>query len=201
MVNPSSRAELRLDLRSAHVLCADATLLGLDIMAQILHGFGVAQVVRASSPDEFRDQIKKKTFDLIVVDAGLGSDEGFELVRGLRTQGPEPNRVAPVICVSGYTPKSQVVAARDCGANFVVAKPLSAGVMLDRILWLARHDRLFVESPNYVGPDRRYKNSGIPDGRVGRRKGDLSGDAGKASGVNMSQDEVDSILKPQRLGL
>ncbi|MBL8774010.1 MAG: response regulator [Phenylobacterium sp.] len=201
MVAPADKPELRLDLRSAHVLCADSTSIGLDIIAQILHGFGVAQVVRACGPQEFRDWIKKKTFDLIIVDAEIGDHEGFELIRALRTSAPEANRVVPVVCVSGYLPKSRVVAARDCGANFVVAKPLSAGVLLDRIVWLGRHDRLFVESPNYVGPDRRFKNSGIPSDTGGRRAGDLSVNVGHPIGANMSQDEIDGMLKPQRLGL
>lgn len=201
MVNPTSRLEPRLDLRSAHVLCADSTALGLDIVAQILHGFGVAQVQRASDPIQFREWIAKKAFDLIIVDSALGNDEGFGLIRDLRVNGPEVNRTTPIIAVTGFTPRSLVVAARDCGANFVIVKPLSAGVILERIIWLGRHDRLFVECPAYTGPDRRFHNAGIPAGVTGRRKGDLSANLGEVAGANMTQDEVDSLLKPQRLEL
>lgn len=202
MVSPTpSRIEPRLDLRAAHVLCADSTTLGLDIMAQILQGFGVAQVQRAADPEQFRHWLGKKAFDLIIVDSSLGNDEGFQLIRELRVGGPESNRTAPVIVITGFTPRSLVLSARDCGANFVVAKPLSAAVVLERIIWLGRHDRLFVEAPGYTGPDRRFKNAGIPSGVVGRRKDDLSPTIGEVAGENLSQDEIDGLLKPQRLEL
>lgn len=201
MVSKPSRIEPRLDLRAAHVLVADSTPLGLDIIAQILQGFGVAQVQRAGDPEQFRHWLNKKAFDLIIVDSSLGQDEGFHLIRELRVSGPEVNRTAPVVAITGFTPRSLVLLARDCGANFVVVKPLSAAIILERIIWLGRHDRLFVECPSYTGPDRRFRNAGIPAGVTGRRQGDLSPKLGEVAGENLTQDEIDSVLRPQRLEL
>jgi hypothetical protein len=60
---------------------------------------------------------------------------------------------------------------------------------------------MFVESETYVGPDRRFKNTGVPVGTKGRRKGDLSADVGEAVDPNMSQDDIDNLLKPNRVAL
>jgi CheY-like chemotaxis protein len=190
----------RLDLRSAQVLCADESSQGLDILSQILMGFGVQHILRAQSADEVRHILSSQTLDLMLLDAGLGGN-GHEIVRWLRTSQLEPNRFIPVVVLAGHTPKSQIEQARDCGSSFVVTKPISAKVLLERIFWLGRAKRLFVEAPQYCGPDRRFKNDGVPGGVQGRRKGDLSAHVGEPQAPNMSQDQIDSLIKPQKVSL
>ena len=91
--------------------------------------------------------------------------------------------------------------ARDCGAHFVMTKPLTPITVLERVLWIAREGRRFVESDTYMGPDRRFKNEGVPAGQVGRRRDDLVGDVGEASTPNMEQDSIDGMLKTRRVNL
>ena len=89
--------------------------------------------------------------------------------------------------------------ARDCGANFVVTKPLAPRVLLDRIAWLGRETRGFVEiGDGYVGPDRRFKAYGPPAGEAGRRRDDLPLEVGEAVESNMSQDDIDALMNPRR---
>lgn len=190
----------RFDLRDARILCADETLSGQEVLSQILMGFGVQTVSRVETPEAFRKAMTDRSFDLVLMDSALGGN-GYERVRWLRTSRLEPNRYTPAIVVAGHTPKSQVEIARDCGASFVVAKPISPAVLLQRILWIGRAGRLFVEAPNYTGPDRRFHHEGVPAGMKGRRKDDLSGQLGEAVDRNMSQDEIDGMMKPQRLAL
>ena len=59
--------------------------------------------------------------------------------------------------------------ARDCGANFILARPLSPEVLLERILWIAREKRHFISCSSYVGPDRRFHEAGPPVGMPERR--------------------------------
>jgi hypothetical protein len=66
-----------------------------------------------------------------------------------------------------------VTNARDCGAHIVMAKPLTPKAVLDRIVWVARTGRRFVESDKFVGPDRRFKEGGVPEKvGAGRRRED-----------------------------
>ncbi len=67
--------------------------------------------------------------------------------------------------------------------------------MYDRLAWAAQPKRAFVESETYVGPDRRFRLL-APPGVVGRRATDLSIEIGAATEPNMSQDEIDSLIKP-----
>lgn len=196
----SLNSDTRVDLRHARVLCADETTQGVEILSQILMGFGVQNIVRAQSPDDFRRHLTNQAFDLILIDALLGGN-GYELIQWLRRSNLDVNRYAPSIILAGHTPRSQVEMARDCGANFVVTKPVSPTTLLDRIVWIGRSGRMFVEAGAYVGPDRRFKNEGVPGGAKGRRKGDLSAVIGEAVDPNMSQDDIDSLMKPQRMAL
>ncbi|QTC87051.1 response regulator [Brevundimonas pondensis] len=188
----------RIDLSEAQVLCADDSASGLDILSQILMGFGVQQIGRAQNAEAFRQQVNAQAYDLFLVDSSL-SGNGFAEISWLRHSAQEPNRYAPVLALAGHTPLSQVKMARDCGANFIVRKPLSASVMLDRILWMGRAGRHFVEAGVYMGPDRRFRYEGVPDGHPGRRQTDLSAEVGDAVDPNMSQAEIDSLLQPQKV--
>lgn len=200
MVTASIPDGVRLDLKAARVLCADENSQGLDILGQILMGFGVQHVTRAQTAEDVRRVLASQPFDLVLIDASMGGN-GHEIVRWLRTSTLEPNRFVPVIVLAGHTPQSQVESARDCGSSFVVTKPISARILLDRIYWVGRAARMFVETERYAGPDRRFKNEGVPGGGKGRRKGDLSADVGEAKEPNMSQDQIDSLMKPQKVAL
>ena len=74
-------------------------------------------------------------------------------------------------------------------------------VLLQRILWLTKDQREWVECETYVGPDRRVRNYGPPLGMAGRRAGDLSAHVGVALEPNMDQSDIDMLLKPQRVAL
>jgi hypothetical protein len=108
------------------------------------------------------------------------------------------NRLAPMMLISGHTVQSSITKARDCGANFVVAKPITPKVTFDRVMWLAREERQFVVTPTYAGPDRRHKTFGPPPGTKGRRHDDVSAKVGKGGGPDMSQDDIDAMFNPKR---
>ena len=75
------------------------------------------------------------------------------------------------------------------------------GVLLERILWAAREERQFIECDTYLGPDRRFKNEGPPIGVEGRRRDDLKGELGGPSGTNLSQDQINDMMKPSKVKL
>ena len=188
----------RINLEKAQVLVVEPTTQGSDIAAQILAGFGVRAPVRASHAAEAMRACEGAPLDLILCEPALAGTDGYDFVRQLRRSRLEPNAFTPVVLVSAHTPRSLVVKARDCGANFLVVKPLSPRVMLDRILWIARENRPFIECDSYVGPDRRFQALGPPAGMEGRRKDDLPPEVGAAVDPNMSQSEIDDLMKPRR---
>ena len=153
-IDPKSRA--RFNLSKTVVLLFDPTALGLAILTQILSGFGARKIHRCATIDEAKQVVADFEVDLMIVDAMAESGEGYEFVRWLRTNVPEPNRHTPVLLTAAHTKASDVANARDCGSHFIVAKPLAPIVVLERIIWIAKEGRAFVLSDEYVGPDRRF---------------------------------------------
>lgn len=190
----------RINLETARVMLVESPVPGADILQQVFFGFGVRQPVRATSLEEAMRLLEADPHELIVVDGDLGDGQAYDFVKRLRASKMEPNRYCPVILLSGHTPSAHVEMARDCGANFVVAKPLRPMVLLERIFWVCMDTRIFVELETYIGPDRRFQFVGPPVGSAGRRRGDEE-DLGEASTPNLSQDEIDGFLSPAKAKL
>ena len=62
-----------------------------------------------------------------------------------------------LLVLLGHVRRARVAESRDCGANFLITKPFSAAMLLERVLWVARDTRPFLQVGDYLGPDRRFK--------------------------------------------
>jgi DNA-binding response OmpR family regulator len=168
--------------------------MALDILVQILVGFGAKDMLKAQTVEEAKEVVLKAGLDLMIVGTALGDGDGYQLVEWVRREGPAINRFVPLLMLTGHMPQSDVAHARDCGAHFIIVKPLKPAVLLERILWVARAQRKFVECESYAGPDRRFKFEGPPPGASGRRHDDLNEEIGLAVEPNMSQDQIDALI-------
>jgi CheY-like chemotaxis protein len=201
MMREPLQASTRVNLDKVSVLIVDDSHPSLDLLAQVVSGFGVKTLQRAESAKIAQAHLRDKTFDLIISATNMAGVDGYELVKWLRRGALEANRYLPVILVSGHTPPSQVFKARDAGANFTVAKPITPKVLLERILWAAREERQFIECDSYLGPDRRFKNEGPPIGFEGRRRDDQRGELSDVVGDNLSQEQISGLMKPSKVKL
>lgn len=187
----------RVNLSTAEVLLACGDLQGLNVMSEMFAGFGCHSPRRVQTMADAKTIVQEKVINLMVVDSALNDAEGYDFISWLRRAELDPNSFVPVILVTGHTKPSQVFRGRDSGASFVVAKPASPVVMMQRIVWLLNDTRKFVNSPTYCGPDRRVKALGPPVGMKGRRHDDLSADVGLAKTPNLDQDEIDALFNPK----
>lgn len=197
----ASASRSRVNLEHSSVLLIDDNQKSLDMLSSIFHGFGVKEQIKCESAIAATDILKRRMVDLVLVDCSMPEMDGYDFVRWLRRETTPPLRYVPIIMLTGHAAQSLVHKSRDCGASFVVAKPLTPAVLLKRILWLGMDERQFVEANDYVGPDRRVRNFGPPLGQPGRRAGDLSTHVGAASEPNLDQADIDMLLKPQRVVL
>jgi DNA-binding response OmpR family regulator len=175
-LDPASRS--RYNLENAAVMLVDDTPMGMAILVQIVTGLGAKKLFRCDTIEMAQQVAAKHEIDLAIVDGGTGG-KGFDFVKWMRTNCQEPNCYTPVLLTTAHTPASDVVRARDCGGHLIVKKPFAPIVMLERIIWVAKEGRPFLFSENYVGPDRRFRDAGPPDG-VGRRREDKVADEGAA---------------------
>jgi two-component system chemotaxis response regulator CheY len=195
-----------LDTRNAAINLGGLSFLLVDpnphastIVHGILRGFGATRVVEARTADHAIQVLTDQKIDMMLVDPGLANGRGLAFIRSIRKDANNPFRTMPILVVTADTRTSTIRAARDCGANMVVAKPMSPASLYERLAWVAFHPRSFVETASYFGPDRRFKIEGLPGG-VGRRTGDgqvaITADEGPA----LSQNEIDNLLQTSRVG-
>ena len=196
----SANPPARLNLEKAAILLLDGDQMSMDILSQILSGFGAKNIQKFTTVEAAQRSVQHSEFDLVIVDPSMMGSEGYKFITWLR-RNSAGNRYTSVLIVTGQTQTSRIGAARDAGANFVVAKPLTPAVVLDRIMWMARDKRPHVDCKAYAGPDRRFKFEGPPPGSDGRRDGDLSAAVGDASQPNLSQADIDAMMQPRKVTL
>ncbi len=197
MSGQAAEFDQRLYFGGLSVLALESSGVELELLSQVLSGFRVRTVARFTEATAAWAHLERESADLMFVGSVADTMDEFDFIRQVRRTRDATTRTSPVILLSGHTQRSNVLRARDCGANFVVAKPITPKILYSRIVWLARDRRAFVDTPSYAGPDRRFQNQGPPSGMSGRRSDDLSLEVGDAVEDNMSQDEIDAIMNPK----
>jgi DNA-binding response OmpR family regulator len=161
-------AEPRLNLKGLSVLLADGDRFTQNLIAQMLRDFQVEAIRLCGSGATAKEYFQQFQIDLCLVETSLPDMAGAELIAWMRRPAMGNNRFIPIIVLSSYTQLRLVAAVRDAGANAILRKPISPKAMFDRILMLARMPRPFIDSGNYAGPDRRFKNEEPSDGQYKR---------------------------------
>ena len=161
-IGETLRESASVNLSGAVTMVVDDSAFALELTGQALMAFGVRARHACLSAAEAKDILKEQTIDLLLVDCEMPGMDGFELVRWLRRSGLEPNAFIPVIMTAAHIRRPRVAEARDCGASFIITKPFSATTLLERIVWVGRDNRPFLEVGDYFGPDRRFRNAPGP---------------------------------------
>lgn len=182
----------RLNLSKASLLLIGEGGMSMDILSQILLGFGVTHTRKAIGAADGLAAAAGSVFDLILVDHDMAGMSGADLTRQLRSDPNAKNYTTAVIVLSALTSQETVGALRDAGAHFVLAKPIVPAVLLERIEWIARCKREFVTSEGYRGPDRRFQTGPLPEGIEERRNETLKMLAAPERALD--QSEIDSLF-------
>lgn len=157
-VGDSLRESAIVNFAGAVTMVIDDSPFAMELTIQALMGFGMRVRHACTSASEAIKILQECPVDLILVDSEMPGMTGYEFVRWLRRSGLEPNAFCPVIMTAAHVRRSKVSEARDCGANFLITKPFSSVTLLERMVWVARDNRPFLEVGDYFGPDRRFKH-------------------------------------------
>ena len=161
VVGETLRENAIINLTGAVTMIVDDSAFASEITSSALLGFGIKTRYSMRSAAEAMQVLEDAEVDLLVVDCEMPGMDGFDLVHWLRRSGP-PNAFVPVIMTAGHIRRGMVTRGRDCGANFIITKPFSAASLLERIIWVARDGRPFLEVGEYFGPDRRFREAAPP---------------------------------------
>jgi len=184
-------------LNGVTALIVDSDSFAVELLTQMLRGLGLGMPKVVDSVAAAKTALANNNYDLCICEAELPDSTGAEFVQWVRGQ-KAPLKYLPVLVSTGYSYLRNVTAARDAGAHLVVKKPLSGQILYDRIAWLANPSRSFLETETYTGIDRRFRSMGPPEGE-GRRDTDLPAEIGAATEPNLSQAEIDAMMRPTKV--
>jgi DNA-binding response OmpR family regulator len=148
---------LTFNFNNASVAMIDASPLSLEVMTNVLAGYGFRRMYRCGDLASGTEVMKAHAIDLLLIDPAQFGDEGYNLISFIRNDKRGPNASVPIVIVTAHTPIGQVTAMRQCGADYMVAKPFSTSGLLGRILWVASSEGRRGE---LVGPSELVTSSG-----------------------------------------
>lgn len=183
-----------LNLKGLNIMVADGNDNIRAIMQGVLRGFGATNVIDSLDGEAALRDIPLRGVDFLFCDLNLPKIGAFSLIKQLRADENNIARFIPTVILTSHTQQRNIEKSRDSGANIVIAKPLSAKAVYDRLAWIAQEPRAFVQATSYIGPDRRFRSEGMPNG-VGRRAADAALDLENETESAISSDEMDQMFE------
>ncbi len=164
-----------LNFEKLSVLVVEDTLPMLRLMVAVLTTLGVKNIHAAVDGQRGFDLFCKEAPDIIIADWHMDPMDGIELTKLIRRDPASPNRLAPIILVTGFSAVGRVGIARDAGITEFMVKPFSANDLAKRLAYVINKPRDFIDAPLYFGPDRRRRKNPDYTGPF-RRDEDAAGD-------------------------
>ncbi|MGA9366350.1 MAG: ATP-binding protein [Steroidobacteraceae bacterium] len=123
-------------LKGLSFLVVDDELEARTMVAEMLQLEGAAVTVTESAPAALRQlQAQGAHFDIVVTDIGMPVEDGYSLVRKLRSS--QAGRRMLAIAVTGHASRSDVAAAMDAGFDLHVPKPVDFDTFVPLVRRLA----------------------------------------------------------------
>ena len=159
-----------LDLSELRIILIDDNEFATILMKRLLRIMRIAQVTICLDSLEADAAIRQSKADLVIVDIDMPGRSGLDIIHDIRHGQVGIARDIYVLVASAHVDREHVEQARDQGANWVLAKPLSFRTLYDGIVRAILDDRPFIESASYVGPCRRIKAVPLGGSSNDRRK-------------------------------
>jgi signal transduction histidine kinase/CheY-like chemotaxis protein len=111
------------DLAGVVVLAVDDQADARELMRRVLEDCG-ARVMTAASAAEALELVEREKPDLIVSDLGMPEADGFELLKRLRTLGPERGGNIPAIALTAFARSEDRMKVLRAGFRIHISKPV-----------------------------------------------------------------------------
>ena len=128
-----------------------------QLLTSDLETLGFGTIDSVDNAPEGLDLFREKNHDIIISDWHMEPMDGIGLTNEVRRGRKSPNRMVPIILITGYSSWSKVEEARDAGATEYLVKPFRAKDLAKRIAHVITKPRDFIRCDTYFGPDRRRK--------------------------------------------
>lgn len=156
------------DFKKLTILVVEDTAPMRKLITSVLETLGVGRVYTAENGERGFEIFKRENPDIVIADWHMEPMSGIELTREIRSSTLSPNRMAPIVLVTGYSALNRVSEARDAGVTEFLIKPFSANDLAKRIAYVINKPRDYIDGRQYFGPDRRRRST--PDLKSPRRR-------------------------------
>ena len=163
----------------ASILIVEDNVPILELIKPVVETFGFGTMHTARNGKEAFELFCKHNYDIIVTDWMMKPMNGISLAKMIRQHQDSPNRFVPIILMTGFNHTHRVLEARDSGITEFLVKPFSASTLFQKIQRVIEAQHEFVETEDFMGPDRRRhrnqeetveadrrKNKGVYDSQV-----------------------------------
>ena len=106
------------------------------MLYKVIRGAGL-QAETASSGEQALEQLRRRDYDLLVLDVNMPGCDGFEVIQRIRGQGGQ----IPIIIVSGRREDYDTLYGLDIGADDYVTKPFNPVVLGAKVKALIRRSK------------------------------------------------------------
>jgi DNA-binding response OmpR family regulator len=161
---------MRYNFRDASFAVVDPYQHSGRLTAGMLSAFGAPDPYILNQTRDAEILLASGTVDAAIITLSGKTESFLALIRAVRERALGAARFIPIIAMTGYSERRDIDKARDAGASFVVRRPLAPDVLFERLIWVANTSRSFVESSTYCGPDRRFRDLGLPTTGERRRR-------------------------------
>src|SRR5262249_52973976 len=110
----------------------------LDILKFIFDECG-AEVITATSASEGLEALERWQPDTLISDIAMPNEDGYELIRQVRSREPERGGKIPAVAVTAYAAAEDRVRALNAGFHMHVAKPIDPDELIALVASLTGH--------------------------------------------------------------
>ncbi|HKY22821.1 MAG TPA: response regulator [Vicinamibacterales bacterium] len=128
-VKETSRAEVRSRLAGTRVLIVDDDPDAREVVGAILRHYG-ASVIVATSVSTALVALRREHVDVLVADLGMPIEDGYDLIRHVRSSEMERVARLPAAALTAYTTEEDRDRVLAAGFQFHLAKPVDPAVLV-----------------------------------------------------------------------
>jgi CheY-like chemotaxis protein len=145
------------DFKKLSILVVEDTAPMRKLIVSVLETMEVGNIYSAEDGEQGYELVRKHNPDIVIADWHMSPMNGIDFTNEIRTNTLSPNRMMPVVLVTGYSAMQRVGEARDVGVTEFLVKPFSANDLAKRIAYVINKPRDFIDTSDYFGPDRRRR--------------------------------------------
>lgn len=129
------------------------------VMRRALTALGVPRILEAGDGAGALELVRKRKPDLII--SAYAMANGLEILQNIRNDEDPAVRTLPVIMTIATPTAQQIHDISNAGAHEILLTPFSAKALTRHIVGIFTEKRKHIESPTYIGPERRNGDIGF----------------------------------------